>query len=152
MQATIYVGNLSYELNSDGLRRAFADFGNITEVKIITERDSGRSKGFGFITFATADEAKQALAADGHELAGRPLRVRLAEQEGSGGGGKRGGFGGGGGNGGRGRPGGSGERRGGGGGGHRNDRGGRHGGGGGNYGGGNRDRGGNSSGGYGDRY
>ena len=128
----LYVGNLPFKATEADLRTMFSQFGEVSSAKIVTDRDDGRSKGFGFIEMADDAAAEAAVAQlDGQEYEGRNLRVSEArEREGGGGGG--GGYGGGGGGGGgggyRGGP------RGGGGGG-----GGRHGGGGGGYGGG-RDR------------
>lgn len=102
----LFVGGLSWNTNDDGLNRAFASFGEITEAKVINDRETGRSRGFGFVTFvdeASATEAMQAL--DGSELDGRTIRVNEANERGRGGrgggrGGDRGGYGGGGGYGG----------------------------------------------------
>jgi len=108
----IYVGNMSYSTADVGLRDAFAQFGNIVEATIVKDKETGRPRGFGFVTFDTADAANAAVAGmNGRELDGRTLRVNLAQETkggprtgggaGRGGfGGGRGGFGGGGGNGG----------------------------------------------------
>lgn len=91
-QNKIYVGNLSYNTTEDGLRDYFVKFGDMEEVKLITDRDTGRSKGFAFITFVNESSAKDSLAANGEELDGRPLRVNMAnDKERSGGGGRPGG-------------------------------------------------------------
>ena len=135
----IYVGNLSFHTTGDMVREAFMPFGEVTDVHVMTDRDTGRSRGFGFVTMSTDAHAVAAIAGtNGQMLDGRPLRVNEAEERqprtgGGGGGGGRpgGGFGGGGGGG---RPGGG---FGGGGGG---GRGGRPGGGGGFGGGGGGDR------------
>ena len=88
----IYIGNLSYKTTEANLRDAFAQFGTIADAVIIKERDTGRSKGFGFITFETEKAADQALVMEGKELDGRTLRVNLAkEREAGGAGGGRGG-------------------------------------------------------------
>ncbi|CAA3007880.1 33 kDa ribonucleo, chloroplastic [Olea europaea subsp. europaea] len=77
----IYAGNLSWNLTSQGLREAFADQPGFLSAKVIYDRDSGRSRGFGFISFASAEEVESALnAMNGVELEGRPLRLNLAEQ------------------------------------------------------------------------
>jgi len=102
----LYVGNLAFALSENDLKNAFEEFGQVESVQIIIDRDTGRSKGFGFIEMSNNEEAKAAISAmDGKDLEGRPLRVNEArpkEDRGGGGGGGRGGRGGGGG-GGRGR-------------------------------------------------
>jgi hypothetical protein len=141
MSNRLFVGGLPWAVDDDGLHQAFAEYGEITDCKVITERDSGRSRGFGFVTFASAEEAQAAIEGmDGQDLGGRTLKVNVARERtgGGGGGGRRGGFGGGrGGGGGRGFGGGGGGRGGyGGGGGGRGGYGGGGGGGRGGYGGG----------------
>ena len=75
----IYVGNLSYQTSDGDLRAAFEDHGEVTSVAIITDRESGRSKGFGFVEMADAESAKAAIAAlDGSELNGRQIKVNEA--------------------------------------------------------------------------
>jgi RNA recognition motif. (a.k.a. RRM, RBD, or RNP domain) len=147
----IYVGNLPFTATEEEVAELFAAFGPVEKVKIVTDRETGRPRGFCFVTLADTSRVKEAAdAVDGQELGGRPLRVNPAEPRekkpggfGGGGGGPRGGFGGerrGGGGGGGGY---GGERRGGGGGGggYGGDR--RGGGGGkGGYGGGGGSRGG----------
>lgn len=95
-QSKIYVGNLSYDATQDDLHDFFSQYGEITETKLISDRETGRSKGFAFITYADAAHAQEALAANGTELMGRTLKVNEA-REGQGGG-RRGGGGGRGGN------------------------------------------------------
>ena len=141
----MYVGNLSYETNTETLRQGFSTVGEVTDTHVVTDRESGRSRGFGFVTMATPDLAKKAIETmNGALLDGRAIRVNEAEEKprgGAGGGGfggaSRGGGGGGGGNyGGGGGYGGGGSGGGyGGGGGGRGGRGGggRRGGGGGGY-------------------
>ena len=143
----IYVGNLPFRTDTEELRTLFAVHGEIQDCVIPVDRDSGRSRGFGFVDMAD-EEARAAIAAlDGYDLDGRQLRVNEARPRGAGGGGGGGGYrddrGGGGGGGGY-RGGG-----GGGGGGYRDDRGGGYRGGGGGGGGYRDDRGG--GGGYRDR-
>ncbi len=148
----IYVGNLPFSATEEEVAELFAAFGPVEKVKIVTDRETGRPRGFAFVTLADAERVKEAAdAVDGQEMGGRPLRVNPAEPRekkpgGFGGGGNRGGYGGerrpGGGGGG-----GYGDRRSGGGGGGYGDR--RGGGGGkGGYGGGG-NRGGYGGGGYG---
>lgn len=98
-QNKIYVGNFPYSVDEAQLRALFSSYGDISDLALIMDRETGRSKGFAFITFATQQAAEKALEQDGKELAGRKLRVNIAqEREGKGGGGGgrgRGGFGGG---------------------------------------------------------
>jgi RNA recognition motif-containing protein len=120
MGTRLYVGNLSFSSTVDSVREAFSRLGQVTDVHIVTDRASGQSRGFGFVTMGSPAEAQKAIEAmNGATLDGRPLRVNEAEErpQRSGGGG---GFGGGGGGGyGGGGGGGGGGRRGGGGGGGR---------------------------------
>ncbi len=135
MNTRLYVGNLSFNTTADGVRTAFQEFGTVSDVHLVSDRETGRSRGFAFVTMGTPEEAAKAIEGmDGRTLDGRPLRVNEAEQrqQRGGGGGFRGGGGGGFGGGGGGYGGGGGDRgRGGYGGG-----GGGYGGGGGDYGGG----------------
>jgi RNA recognition motif-containing protein len=105
------VGNLSFDSTADTLRQAFAASGEVTDAHVVTDRETGRSRGFGFVTMGNAHEAANAMASmNGTNLDGRVLRVNEAEerpQRSGGGGGGGGGFGGGGG----GRDGGGGSRR-----------------------------------------
>jgi len=93
----IYVGNLNYSTTEDGLNSLFGEFGEVSEVAVITDRDTGRPRGFAFVTMPEDNEAKAAIEAlNGQEFEGRSLNVNEARpREGRGGGG--GGFGGGGG-------------------------------------------------------
>ncbi|HSV15469.1 MAG TPA: RNA-binding protein [Tepidisphaeraceae bacterium] len=137
MGSKLYVGNLSYNTTSSDLEQLFAQHGSVQSAEVISDRETGRSKGFGFVQMGSDEEAQAAIAAlNGQEHDGRPLTVNEAKPRedrprGGGGGGGGRSFGGGGGGGGRGGYGGG---SGGGGGG----RGGYGGGGGG---GGGRDRG-----------
>jgi len=75
----IYVGNLNYRLQEDDLREVFANYGEVTSVKLISDRITGRAKGFGFVEMANDDEGKQAVEnLDGSELMDRELRVNEA--------------------------------------------------------------------------
>ena len=101
MNTRLYVGNLSFNTTADGVRTAFEQFGTVSDVHLVTDRETGRPRGFAFVTMGTTDEAAKAMQAmDGQTLDGRPLRVNEAEQRqqrgGGGGGGYRGGGGGGG--------------------------------------------------------
>src|SRR6266581_1449083 len=105
MSTRLYVGNLSFNSTADLVRDAFAGFGEVTDVHLVTDRETGRSRGFAFVTMGTPEEAAKAIEGmDGRTLDGRPLRVNEAEQRqqrgGGGGGGGGGGFRGGGGGGG----------------------------------------------------
>ncbi len=144
MSKRLFVGNLSWDTQEDDLIAAFGNGGGqVVSARIMTDRDTGRSRGFAFVEMETEEEAQAAIQSmDGHSLDGREIRVNEAEerQQRSGGGGG-GGYGGGGGGG---RGGGGGGGRGGYGGGGRGGSGGGRGG----YGGGGNDRGG-ERGGYG---
>jgi RNA recognition motif-containing protein len=139
----LYVGNLAYGVRDDELQQAFAPFGTVTSAKVMMDRDTGRSKGFGFVEMGSDAEAQAAInGMNGQALEGRAIVVNEArpreERPGGfgGGGGSRGGYGGGGGGGGYGGGGGGGRS----GGGYGGGGGGRSGGGG--YGGGGGSRGG----------
>jgi len=92
MAKKLYVGNLSYNTTEDGLRNLFSGFGSVTSAKIIFDRETGNSKGFGFIEMSTDEEAAAAITGtNGRELEGRQLRVNEAidkprRERGSGGG------------------------------------------------------------------
>ena len=75
----VYVGNLSYRIREGQLRQFFEEFGDITNVRIIKNHNNGRSKGFGFVTFSSDDEAQKALSFNGAMFCGRPLVVRIAK-------------------------------------------------------------------------
>ena len=120
MNNRLYVGNLSYYTTEDALMRTFAQVGDVSEAKLVIDRETGRSRGFAFVTMGTDADAQKAISQlDGQDLDGRPLRVNIAEERkgrSGGGGGGGGGFGGprGGGGGDRGFRGGGGGDRGGG--------------------------------------
>lgn len=76
----VYVGNLPFSIRNDKLKEIFSEFGEVTEAVVITDRYSGRSKGFGFVTFANDDDAKKAIdGMDGKEVEGRSLKVNEAK-------------------------------------------------------------------------
>jgi RNA recognition motif-containing protein len=93
MSKKLFVGSLSWDTNDDGLQAAFSPFGEITEATVITDRHSGRSRGFGFVTFAEDEAADKAVAElNETELDGRTIKVDVAharERSGGGGGGDR---------------------------------------------------------------
>jgi RNA recognition motif-containing protein len=92
----LYVGNLSFNATNDSIREWFASCGTVTDVHVVTDRETGRSRGFAFVTMSTDAEAQKAIAeTNGAMMDGRSLRVNEAEERQSRGGG--GGFGGGGG-------------------------------------------------------
>lgn len=128
----VFVGGLAWATDSEGLADAFSAIGEVADARVITDRDTGRSRGFGFVTFANDEDAQTAIEQmNDSQLDGRRIRVNEAQERGGGGGGGRGGRGGGGGGrGGYGGGGGGGYGGGGGGGGYGG------GGGGGGYGGG----------------
>ncbi|MBH97532.1 MAG: RNA-binding protein [Rhodospirillaceae bacterium] len=75
----IYVGNLSYSLSESELRDAFAEFGDVVSVKILTDRETGRSRGFGFVEMSNQAEGQTAIAQlNGKDVGGRELRVNEA--------------------------------------------------------------------------
>ncbi len=75
----IYVGNLSYSLDEAGLREAFAAYGEVSSVKVLMDRETGRSRGFGFVEMPNQNEAETAVAEiNGKEVGGRALRVNEA--------------------------------------------------------------------------
>ncbi len=124
MSNKLYVGNLAYSVRDEDLQQQFSAFGQVQSAKVMMERDTGRSKGFGFVEMGSADEAQAAIAGlHGQNVGGRDLTVNVARPMearpprtggggyggggggygGGGGGGDRGGYGGGGGGGGGGR-------------------------------------------------
>ena len=93
MSKKLFVGSLSWDTNDDGLHRAFSAHGEISEAIVIADRDTGRSRGFGFVTFNDDESADKAVAAlNGTELDGRAIKVDVAQakqRSGGGGGGSR---------------------------------------------------------------
>ena len=83
----IYVGNLSYEIEESTIRELFTPHGSVSGVKLLTDFDTGRSRGIAFVTMDDFKEAKAAIKAlDGEELSGRPMKVNQARERGSQGG------------------------------------------------------------------
>jgi len=88
----LYVGGLSWNTDNDGLRQAFERFGDVEDVRVVTDRETGRSRGFGFVTFNSSQAAQAAISEmDGTELDGRNIKVNEAEDKPRGGGGGGGG-------------------------------------------------------------
>lgn len=99
MNNRLFVGNLAFHVTEDGLRRTFASFGNVSEVTLVLDRETGRSRGFAFVSMSNDEEANNAIEGlNGSDLDGRSLKVNIAEERKP----RGGGFGGGGGD--RGRP------------------------------------------------
>ena len=100
MSKKLYVGNLSFSVTDEELQQAFASFGTVASARIVMDRMSGRSKGFGFVEFEDDGAANDAISKmDGQTIGGRPVRVSEAKpqedrprRESSGGGGNRGGY------------------------------------------------------------
>lgn len=91
-QNKLYVGNFPYTVDEEQLRELFSPYGEIEDLALIKDRDTGRPKGFGFITFASQQAAEKALEQDGKDMGGRPLKVNMATEKparGGGGGGNR---------------------------------------------------------------
>lgn len=82
-QNKLYVGNLPYSADENDIRDAFEQFGEITEVKLITDRETGRSKGFSFITMESQQAAENALTMNGKEINGRSVKVSIARENNS---------------------------------------------------------------------
>ena len=104
MSMKLYVGNLSFQTSSSDLQELFAQAGTVESASVVEDRDTGRSRGFGFVEMSSKEEGEAAIAQlNGKEVGGRNLTVNEAKpredrRPGGGGGGGRGGFGGGGGN------------------------------------------------------
>jgi RNA recognition motif-containing protein len=81
MSKKLFVGSLSWDTNDHGLRDAFAPFGEVSEATVITDRGSGRSRGFGFVTFDDDEAADKAIAAlNNTDLDGRTIKVDVAQE------------------------------------------------------------------------
>lgn len=80
MSTNLYVGNLSFQTSTSQLEGLFADYGEVTSAQVITDRDTGRSRGFGFVEMKTSEEANEAISAlNGKEIDGRQLKVNVAK-------------------------------------------------------------------------
>ena len=94
MAVKLFVGGLSFSTSSDRLRETFAALGAVESATVVTDRDTGRSRGFGFVEMTTNEEAEQAISRlNGTSLDGRTIQVEKAKAPGSGGGDRRGGGG-----------------------------------------------------------
>lgn len=81
MSTNIYVGNLSFSTDSDALRSIFAEYGEVTSAQVVVDRDTGRSRGFGFVEMASAQDAEKAIeATNGKSIDGRQLNVNVARE------------------------------------------------------------------------
>ncbi len=99
MSNKLYVGNLDFKVTENDVRDAFSAYGTVEEAKLVTAREPGQPRGFGFVTMSSPEEAQKAIEGlNGKELGGRALTVNIArpreERSGGGGGGRRGGGGG----------------------------------------------------------
>ncbi len=99
MSTKLFVGNLDFKVTENDLQDAFAAYGTVVEAKLITDRVTGRPRGFAFVTMNTPEEAQKAIEGlNGKDLGGRALNVNVArerEERSGGGGARRGGYGGG---------------------------------------------------------
>src|SRR5690348_9597230 len=99
MSTKLFVGNLDFKVTENDLQDAFTAFGTVVEANLVTDRTTGRPRGFGFVTMSSPEEAQKAIEGmNGKDLGGRALNVNLArprEERSGGGGGQRGGYGGG---------------------------------------------------------
>ena len=100
MAQKLFVGGIAFATTSERLREVFSQSGTVVSASVVTDRDTGQSRGFGFVEMSTPEEANQAVQAlNGRDLDGRSLKVEISKPKSNdGGGGRRGGFGGGGGN------------------------------------------------------
>jgi len=83
----LYVGNLPFSANEDSLRALFAEFGAVQSVSLISDRETGRPRGFGFVEMSSGDAAKAMQSLNGKDFGGRPLKVNEAQDKPRGGGG-----------------------------------------------------------------
>jgi cold-inducible RNA-binding protein len=93
MAQKLFIGGLSFSTSTERLREVFAQVGAVESAAVVTDRETGRSRGFGFVEMATVEEAEAAVKKlNGQEVDGRTLKVELAKPAGSGGGARGGGF------------------------------------------------------------
>jgi len=88
MGTKLFVGGLPWSMKSDDLKQAFAVHGEVVEAKVVEDRQTGRSRGFGFVSFATEAQAQSALELNGKELGGRTIKVDMARDREDRGGGR----------------------------------------------------------------
>ncbi|KAI9437458.1 hypothetical protein H4582DRAFT_1954766 [Lactarius indigo] len=94
MSTKVFVGGLSWNTTNDSLHAAFSEYGQVVEANVINDRETGRSRGFAFVTYSSEEEANAAIAhMDGQEFEGRTIKVNIANERGSGGGGGGRGYG-----------------------------------------------------------
>ncbi len=92
MSNKLYVGNISFQTKEENLEELFGEFGKVNSVKIITDRETGRSRGFGFVEMETSEEAEEVISnLNGKEVDGRTLKINVAQDKNAGGGGGGGG-------------------------------------------------------------
>jgi RNA recognition motif-containing protein len=92
MAHKLFVGGLAFSTSSERLREVFAEAGSVESAAVVTDRDTGQSRGFGFVEMSSAEEASEAVKKfNGRDLDGRTVRVELANSKGAGGGGRSGG-------------------------------------------------------------
>jgi RNA recognition motif-containing protein len=81
MSTNIYVGNLAFSTTTPDLERLFGEYGSVTRAQVVEDRDTGRSRGFGFVEMSSSDDAQKAIdALDGSEVDGRNLKVNVAKE------------------------------------------------------------------------
>ncbi|MCH7667593.1 MAG: RNA-binding protein [Acidobacteria bacterium] len=81
MSSNLYVGNLTFSTNSDDLERLFSEYGEVRKAQVISDRDTGRSRGFGFVEMGSSDEATAAInGLNGTNIDGRDLTVNIAKE------------------------------------------------------------------------
>lgn len=80
-KARLYIGGLSYSATEEDLKEAFKPYGKVIEAKVVTDRETGKARGFGFIEMGSPAEAEKALALDGNEILGRRISVSFAREK-----------------------------------------------------------------------
>ncbi|XP_057522791.1 glycine-rich RNA-binding protein 2, mitochondrial-like [Amaranthus tricolor] len=80
MSSRLFVGGLSWGTDDNSLKEAFSHFGDVAEARVIMDRNTGKSRGFGFVTYTDSESANNAIAMDGQELHGRNIRVNHADE------------------------------------------------------------------------